>query len=953
MEAPNHHFTASSWVDALSSSLPAWQRKLWPFFLSIMAAALSACGQTAPEAPLPEAAAAATPVPAAPSPAPAQYEVERVDVQVIGAEDGLVKTGFSVAVRNLGELAGDVSLPVEVALDGGVSEAVEVIDALPGGQAVSINFDHELPPGSHQVSVRVAGSETQVQVDARVADITLKTLGHQIVGARSTSLEVEVGNQGDRLAETVVLSSEWTPDPSAGDPGGSPGSLARAAVITQLAPDETRIVAVPVYPETGAYMMAVQAETGTLEAVTNNNTAVAAVAVEYVQLSLDLDFVRQKGYRQDGKGIVEIGFVVRNEGVTPSGEVQVGVVCDVDVGATCSDGQVIGSVGPGSSGDAVATAVVEQGESSVRVFAGGLEDGYRWGDGNVMDVGVDVPERLPTHLALDAEASVAGYWSDETVNVEVTLFLHNEGYWPLEDAQPIALSCLLDEVSEKGCQDRLLMQLTDGFSPTSESLTLRLPIGPQEIVFDYGGEVPLSLPLEVPSRILGVTREVWECFSDRPGLLVRREAGDFHGGCAGWGAETIEKWPQATPVSVWATGQEDYLVVLEEVLEELAPLLDLEFRWVESRDEANFQAYVGVAASTASAVGFGRHCAKARGCAKSKSNSSGEVTSASIAVWLDERAVLKEIGVAAESIRRTTIHEALHALLPIHHRNHPASIMNVHNALRMPYLSPIDEALFRLHSHPLVRPGMNMAQVEELIVFDDALLDPSTAVGEPSAYEVVRSAFVALQQAGSASYKIRGNWTGRRCGSHNFGSIDWADYRIFDFSPTEANLVYLYDGGPRLFIIDSMERGGATEFWTEFSGGWRQVDFADFFSETAWARGFSSPHRMLASILFFAEAEALKFSPSQDGTLSLAVDLKDAYTSLEWSRDETLKINLVLDEQSHHIREYRMEWQFTPFQQQACGGYRIEAKEGEYGVEIPIPEAVLEGSANLSTARLP
>ena len=36
----------------------------------------------------------------------------------------------------------------------------------------------------------------------------------------------------------------------------------------------------------------------------------------------------------------------------------------------------------------------------------------------------------------------------------------------------------------------------------------------------------------------------------------------------------------------------------------------------------------------------------------------------------------------------------------------------------------MDEALLRLHSHPLVKPGMSMEEIERLIVFGDELIDP-------------------------------------------------------------------------------------------------------------------------------------------------------------------------------------------------------------------------------------
>ena len=65
-------------------------------------------------------------------------------------------------------------------------------------------------------------------------------------------------------------------------------------------------------------------------------------------------------------------------------------------------------------------------------------------------------------------------------------------------------------------------------------------------------------------------------------------------GCGGWFSETIVKWDQSKPIRVWATGDEVYVTTLEETLEELSPLLNLEFQRVETEDEADLKAYVGI-----------------------------------------------------------------------------------------------------------------------------------------------------------------------------------------------------------------------------------------------------------------------------------------------------------------------------------------------------------------------
>ena len=62
-------------------------------------------------------------------------------------------------------------------------------------------------------------------------------------------------------------------------------------------------------------------------------------------------------------------------------------------------------------------------------------------------------------------------------------------------------------------------------------------------------------------------------------------------------------------------------------------------------------------------------------------------------------------------------------MVPIHHRVDPLSAMSI-TGLMMAEKNPMDEALIRLHSNPLVKPGMTVEEVARLIIFEDELLDP-------------------------------------------------------------------------------------------------------------------------------------------------------------------------------------------------------------------------------------
>ena len=221
------------------------------------------------------------------------------------------------------------------------------------------------------------------------------------------------------------------------------------------------------------------------------------------------------------------------------------------------------------------------------------------------------------------------------------------------------------------------------------------------------------------------------------------------------------------------------------------------------------KAYMGIPKSQVVSAGFPKFCAGeyTLGCGGPDwITHSGVVESGAFGVWryLDESSWWTDVGLLDTLIKHVTVHEALHALVPMAHRIDPASIMNTHNTLSLPTLSRMDEDLIRLHQHRLVKPGMTMSEIEPLIVFREDLLD-SPPPRELDGYELARSAFGRLQEADSARFRISGGWKSPRC-NHLFG---WANYEIGDFGSSVARLVHFEDGRKSHFII------------VPKSGGWR------------------------------------------------------------------------------------------------------------------------------------
>ena len=320
----------------------------------------------------------------------------------------------------------------------------------------------------------------------------------------------------------------------------------------------------------------------------------------------------------------------------------------------------------------------------------------------------------------------------------------------------------------------------------------------------------------------------------------------YYGDCAGWGTWAGQKWDQDVPVRVWATGRDNYIAVLREALGELSPLLGLDFIWVDSEEEATLKAYMGLPASQATMFGFHSVCAESRGCGSPVTvTPEGVVRDARMAVWLNQDAWWTEIGLLDSHIKYTTLHEALHALVPINHREDPASILNNHNALVLPTLSRMDEALIRLHQHRLVKPSMTPGDIEPLIVFREDLLD-SPADPEQDGYELVRSARAGLVEADSARFRIRGGWSGQNCNA-GFG---WAEFELAGLPKGYAKIIRFKEDDSHFSIIVPGDSGGEFEFWSESDGQWGKVGGDAIDSNTNWRMDFSVLDATLANVLF-------------------------------------------------------------------------------------------------------
>ncbi len=883
----------------------------------------AAAAATPSPTPAPSQTPTATPTPSptpTPTPRPASYRIAYDGLRFIDAGGGLVQTEFSLSLTNTGEVDG-VDIPVRVEGGGGTFDDAPIA-RLGAGGSTSVTVVHALPPGDHQVLFRIGADELWETVSILAPDLVVTPGVYAIAGDGRITIDARITNTGSAAAENVVVSAAWVPQP---DAEGSSGSKSNAASIPSIAPGATHDATLSMHVFTGAYNLTLTAATSSLEAVTGNNASSATVEIEYKPLVVEVASAEVTGYETDGNGVVELRVRVTNAGVAPTGPLTVGAECAPDAQAPCEAETTIDSVAPAGNPETVLSLMLQQGETALTVYAGANDDGYRWGERNVVAHTAIVPVKQPVEMALAAPMEVAGYWSDGTANIDIAITLRNDGYQPVTDTFAVTVTCYGDDTEDAApvadCGGATGVALADGFGPASATAMFRAPIG-TTLRASLPGGAQETAGLTVPERILGVEREVWECFRDVPDEAPSRD-NDFFGGCGGWGSETIRKWDPGLPVRVWAdpTGEQHYIDILRESLDELARLLNLDFVWVERESEANLKAYVGVPSSrSASIFPNAGYCAEAAGCGGPDTKYGDAITSGSLSVWLDSDHDRMEI-------KHVTIHEILHAVTGVRHAPSPLSMMSKGGALRLERLTDFDLGQFELHAHPLVQPGMTMNQVEAHIVFSDELLDPPSSDRELDGLDLAELAFASLAEAGSASFIVQGGWRPTGCrrfsGSLSVGDLSSGNVRLLHYDGNEWNFLLAYDGT-------------AWRYWRERGGEWVSTTRSAFWDATPWRIGFSDPTDMLVSVLRYAVAADIAVTEAGAGSLRLDVTLDNALVlPLNWAQGATIEVSVTLDAETYEMSGYSMDWRFHGASE--CNQFDVTATRGEYGVDVPDP----------------
>ena len=539
-------------------------------------------------------------------------------------------------------------------------------------------------------------------------------------------------------------------------------------------------------------------------------------------------------------------------------------------------------------------------------------------------------------LVIDSEVTVTGYWSDGSANVEVTVSLRNEGNLQLSSPVQVAVRCSQDGETVDDCGGVMRVTLSDGFSPASGALTLRVPPSDLSLTFTYGedGSTVVNIDsIDVPERIVGVDRDVWACFSDKSNLGTSFFYAGEGIGCAAWPSETIEKWDQTSPVKVWTYGRDSFIEVLKNSLDKLKHVLGLDFEYVSTKDEAALVAYIGYTDAEAESPDVeGCLYAHYAGCASRSANELGMIERGRISVRNPRETEFHELADTSQvAVQSTILHEAIHALASMEHRAEPDSIMN-NGPLRRPELSPMDRELLKLHASPLVKPGMAMAEIESLIVFNDELIDPHVDANLTK-WKLASNAYRVLRQAESATFKVRSSLPD--C-NEEFGQADYAVFNLDKRGWHHSFRWVMIDYGLDHFY--TFDETWGQEYWHRSSEGWLQVTSRQYADATpGWRRELTDPHYMIENVLRHADWTDATIVVGQDGLATLEFEL-------DTLNDGRLDVLIVLDPETGVISEYSMDWERGD---DACGRYRAEAEDGEYHSTFEFPDAVREGSGAL------
>ena len=846
-----------------------------------------------------------------------------MDWDIRGPEGDKIAVRFSMQVLNEGEADRQSGTPVLAIINDDPQTEVASVPPLAGGDDTTLHFDIRLDPGQQQLKLQVDDSISHVAVDLLASDIGISPLSYQIVGDGKLAIRVKLTNEGTLASRPVQLIAFNDV----------------VATVQPIEPGESEELSFEVEVPTGKHSIEVIASADDREARLSNNEVTIDVEVDYVTLSLRAGPANVLGFIRGGTAEISIGFTVENLGVADSGPFRVAVVCEEKPEQTCSGETVVEGLSPGGSFTGTIEAVVPQGITGITLFAGEFEHGFLYGEQNTIPITLGVPLQPDVQPVFAAEANLNGYYSNGEASVTVTASLRNDGAEPIPGEYQVAVTCLKDGEIVATCGDVVTLDLTDGYGPVEGSVDIRPPAGNIELqletgeIIEVGESLAVNVQVPIPERIVGIDRELWRCFG------LTRPIEDFpRGSCSGRDNDVIEKWPQDEPVTVWINGLSAYAEQFQDSLQEIAPQLNVTYQLVPDERRAAIAAYVGITDEDARVLGF-RDCEGYWGCTLYETNEEGEIISAEIVIFQVDDAGLRQLRLINETIQSAMLKSLLQVLVPLGYRNVPDSVLSIDTGLHFTEMTDSDREIVRILTSPLVKSGHTTADIEQLIVFDDEMLDPVEPEA-PTAMEIIDLARLKLHDEGSALYNMNGNWAGGTC-IDRYGP---SQVTIAEFASHRGLHYRLTDASERFYVFLRSEEGRA-EYWDGGTRSWRRfsaTDDQDLIDETAWSPEYSDPMVLLTSILWFGD-ELLTELGRDEEAIEYRVERMRGYVTPEWTDEAVVSASLKIDPTTYEVIHFTMEWLFD-VRGLSCDEYNVEANLIEYGTSLNIPSDVRGGS---------
>ena len=212
--------------------------------------------------------------------------------------------------------------------------------------------------------------------------------------------------------------------------------------------------------------------------------------------------------------------------------------------------------------------------------------------------------------------------------------------------------------------------------------------------------------------------------------------------------------------------------------------------------------------------------------------------------------------------------------------------------------------------------------------------------GSDNPLDIVWRAYLALDRAGSASFRVSGGWIDRAC-NYTFGvrrgpiELSIGDFRLFGDNPA---LSYLDMHTNQFYIIYSR----ADQEWTHWQlspeGTWERVNYDTVADASEWWVWNGKLHAAIGSVLKDGLPEDIGVDEIPDGNIRLQVTLDESYGNL-WG--ETVDFRLLVTPETFDVVGYTWELSKDPAKNpNACLTYREVATDGRLGTPIEVPESI-------------